>query len=506
VIEPERIVVATVFENRHPYSSEAEILFRTLNAYGGGLAQARKFACSVGDADPFVAEVLSDLGVEVITVKTFDERCPHANKIAMLELASEGDYLLALDTDIAVAADPTPWLDSECVVAKPVDQDPIGLASWPELFAARGVTIPPSRHLTHFTALPTIPYFNSGVIGLPTRYCAPLLEEWSEGVRWLLDSYDQLPATFAKNRFFTDQFAFALALARLELPVRALPLELNFPTHTRVHPLFEPDRCRPVLIHHHHRFEPSGVLLPGSHQRPNSEIARINDELSRDPEAPLEGDATTSPARRDATPDRTPRPGQAQFDNQKFWNERYSTNMALGSGIGSRGDVAEQKRALLQTVIDEHRVTSILDVGCGDTEIVRKLTFDGSYIGIDIAEVVISRNSDLAPDWEFLHGDFVTIVRDQPLAADMVVCMDVLIHQHDSDYYAAFVQELVGATRLVGVIAAYDEVPPAHYASQITAYHGPITDMLRLYGATDVRVVDEYRGTAVVLFGPPERG
>lgn len=261
-----------------------------------------------------------------------------------------------------------------------------------------------------------------------------------------------------------------------------------------------------MLVHHHHRFDPSGVLLPSSHEQPNAEIERINAELSRDPGTPQDAGASAPQTQIGAAAEPAPRPGQARFDNQKFWNERYATNMALGSGIGSRGDVAEQKRDILQQVIDEHAITSILDVGCGDIEIVRKLRFSGEYTGIDLAEVVLSRNAKLMPRWHFAHGDFVSLAEAEPLRADMVVCMDVLIHQHDPDYYARFVQNLVHATRTIGVVAAYDAPPPTAYSSQITAYHGPITATLRACGASDVQVMDEYRGTAVVFFGPPEDG
>jgi len=43
------------------------------------------------------------------------------------------------------------------------------------------------------------------------------------------------------------------------------------------------------------------------------------------------------------------------------------------------------------------------------------------------------------PQWNFLHGDFTTLARERGLVADLVVCMDVLIHQHDPAYYEQFV-------------------------------------------------------------------
>lgn len=482
MLDPRRIIVATTFEDTQSLTMETEILFRTLARYGGQLAGARRIACSVGPPDPFVAEVLEDLGVELRVTERFDERCPHANKLAMLELVDEStDLLLALDTDVAIAGDPLPWLTADAVLAKPVDVETVSVGVWQQLFDTRGVRMPAARYLTAFTAATTIAYFNSGVLGVPAHLCRPLHEAWATEVRWLLDEgYDVLPSAFAERRFFTDQFALALALARLELPVRALPIECNFPTNHPLHPVLRPEERRPLLLHHHHRLQSDGQLLACDHAGANAAIERVNEELRREPDAPL--------------------PGQAEFDNRAFWNERYRTNMALGSGIGSRGEVAERKRALLQQLIDETAPRSILDVGCGDLEIVRRLRFDAAYTGVDIAEVVVERNRELAPEWRFLHGEFTVLAARERLEAELVLCLDVLIHQHDAAAFDEFVRALVHATTGEGVVAAYERPPTGGNASAITAYHGPITERLRAHGAQDVTVVDEYRGTAVVRY------
>jgi hypothetical protein len=57
------------------------------------------------------------------------------------------------------------------------------------------------------------------------------------------------------------------------------------------------------------------------------------------------------------------------FDNAVFWDERYRTNLALGSGRGSRDKFLTVKRELVRDVIARLRPRSILDVGCGDIEV-----------------------------------------------------------------------------------------------------------------------------------------
>jgi SAM-dependent methyltransferase len=408
------------------------------------------------------------------------------------------------------------------VQAKVVDNDPVGLELWPALFDARGVAIPTARYRTDYADRTTIPYFNSGVLAVPAPMCEPLLAEWGAGVRWLLDhGYDQLPVRFDQLRFFTDQFALALALASLRLPVRALPLALNFPTHEPLHVASGVDSCMPVLVHHHHRLERDGQLQASPHPAPNAAIDRVNVELRRDPDAPREQSAAAAAppvgaavhgsgaAAGASTAAPSVRAGQAAFDNESFWDERYATNPALGSGIGSRGEIAQRKLELLRTIVDELGPSTILDVGCGDLEVVRHLFADGNrqptsdgYTGVDISSVVLERNARILPAATFLHGDFVTLARERELHADLVLCLDVLIHQHDADHYEQFVAQLVRATRGLGVVAAYDAPPGPANSSAITAWHGPITELLLRVGARDVEVLDTYRDTAVVRYAP----
>lgn len=61
------------------------------------------------------------------------------------------------------------------------------------------------------------------------------------------------------------------------------------------------------------------------------------------------------------------------FNNKKFWDERYSTDIELGSGIGSKGAVLELKRKALHELVEKEKPDNILDVGCGDLELIYDL-------------------------------------------------------------------------------------------------------------------------------------
>jgi hypothetical protein len=275
-----RVLVATVAENRSPFVHEVEFLFRSLRRFGGNVSHASGLVCFVGSADPAAVERLADLGVETEVVEPFDERCSHANKIRMLETAQDFEYLVALDPDIVVARDFSAHIMGAAVAAKPVDDERLTLEQWEELFARFGLALPPARYTASFTMAETIPYFNSGVLVVPREHVQPLAEAWGLFVRKLLATTAEKPSAYEHHLFRrSDQFALALALAEAKVPFRALPLEMNFPTHHAIHPALEPDQVNPYLIHHHHRVSRTGEVLPCSYATVDAAVAAINRHL-----------------------------------------------------------------------------------------------------------------------------------------------------------------------------------------------------------------------------------
>jgi SAM-dependent methyltransferase len=115
------------------------------------------------------------------------------------------------------------------------------------------------------------------------------------------------------------------------------------------------------------------------------------------------------------------------FDNAVFWDERYRTNMALGSGAGSRGQFLTAKRDLVRDVIARLRPRSILDVGCGDIEVTRELAFDGIYTGIDLSPYIVERNREIRPDWHFVQGDFLAFAQTRALHAGDMSSLTIML-------------------------------------------------------------------------------
>ena len=97
------------------------------------------------------------------------------------------------------------------------------------------------------------------------------------------------------------------------------------------------------------------------------------------------------------------------------------------SGSGSTLEITREYRAYLQDFIRKHRVTSIVDAGCGDWSFSSTVDWAGaSYIGVDIASDVIEADRQKYEKGKitFRVGD---ITEELP-AADLLISKDVLQH------------------------------------------------------------------------------
>lgn len=188
------------------------------------------------------------------------------------------------------------------------------------------------------------------------------------------------------------------------------------------------------------------------------------------------------------------------FDNREFWDRRYADNPALGSGIGSRGDNLLHKRKIIEDYLGRVGPRSVLDVGCGDHEVLRAVACLPGYLGLDVSGVVIARNRQMFPQRRFEGLDFVACSDLQALRADVVLCTEVLIHQHRRDQFNGLLRNIVACALQGGLVSGYMFDPRPAIASDIIAWHEPITDALLRGGAKSVSVAARSLETDCLAF------
>lgn len=100
-----------------------------------------------------------------------------------------------------------------------------------------------------------------------------------------------------------------------------------------------------------------------------------------------------------------------------------------GSGPGSFEENTRSYRSVLQKLFDRGDINTILDVGCGDWQIMRHMSLPNSkrYAGYDVSELVISSNiaayASECVEFNLYDGEF-----DSLPTADLCVIKDVLQH------------------------------------------------------------------------------
>lgn len=178
-----------------------------------------------------------------------------------------------------------------------------------------------------------------------------------------------------------------------------------------------------------------------------------------------------------------------RFENRRFWNARYIEDPSKGSGPGSRGENLVLKNDLVRATIEAFGIRSVLDIGCGDLAALEKLAID-RYVGVDISNVIVERNKQLHPDWQFVCEDLAG--KYVPAPAELVLCFDVLIHQRSRQAYEAILSKALTAAERVALISGYSH---REHGWKVF-FHEPIADSIRrLLPHAKVDHLAEYRAT-----------
>lgn len=459
-------LIGCVADRTPKYLDQALRLVQSMRWFGGAANSADLIVCCVGGAPKPYHEEFARLGARVVAVEPYNTLHPHSNKLRFLQLdaASAYDQVTLLDCDTVVTQDPSPYLRAAFFAAKPADVATVTPEIFQRLFQAFQIRLPePSLRCT-VSRESIVPYFNAGVLSFSRDALRSLVPAWLEIHDRLLGQLQLLE----DRQTFCEQASLALAIAATGASVTTLGNALNFPLHFAQDPAAPPDLdIDAVIIHYHSMIDPSGQIRESGLPRVDARIRAFNQRLREEREQ--------------------------DFNNRLFWDSRYALDPALGSGLGSRGEQLDYKRGVLELVVKRYRPQTILDVGCGDLSVGSVLPERG-YLGIDVSETVIRLNIGRYPGRSFQCGDFLKM--DLPVA-DMVVCLDVLIHLSGRDVYRRFVARLVELCGRVGVIAGDDT---DQQPGPIVFFHEPLHQTLLDSGARDVRKIGAYRHVSLYQY------
>ncbi|MGH6811744.1 MAG: hypothetical protein ACREDM_05170 [Methylocella sp.] len=408
-----RTIFSFVMEPDPRFTYQAWHLARSLMEHCGADPASIHVQCTP-EVDARRRRLFEELGCNVHEIARFGDG-RFCNKLNQLDSFRGLDFGLAvlLDTDTIVTADLRPFLSDTEILGKIVDAANPPLASLREIAAASGLQEQPRVcHVDHGREKETFyGNCNGGFYSIPRRYCEILSAEWRRWALWLLANNEPLRRAGRAVRH-VDQVSFWLAIQHASLPFKAAPSNVNYFSHfDGAHEYF--DETLPIALLHYHAcsWNVLGLLeapagLPAAGQ---AAVVRANAQIGKG------------------------------FDNRVFWEMRYRHFPERGSGVGSRGDNLLYKRQLLREQGVE-TAASVLDVGCGDLEVVKTLDIK-NYVGVDQSPETLTIARNARPDWVFELAPCADVS-----AAFMVLCLEVLIHQETEEAYRALMDFLADKT------------------------------------------------------------
>ncbi len=147
------------------------------------------------------------------------------------------------------------------------------------------------------------------------------------------------------------------------------------------------------------------------------------------------------------------------FSSIQYWEARYRANGT--SGAGSAGRLARFKAGVVNHFIADNRITSMIDLGCGDGSQLALFDLPDDYTGVDASSTAVAACAARFPDRRFLTLDAVAEVPP----AELTLSLDVVYHLTEDAVFTGYTRLLFGkATRFVMIYASNTDAtwPAAH--------------------------------------------
>lgn len=127
---------------------------------------------------------------------------------------------------------------------------------------------------------------------------------------------------------------------------------------------------------------------------------------------------------------------ESNFDSAKYWESRYANNGT--SGAGSYGHLAKFKADFLNRFVEDHGLTKIIELGCGDGNQLSLAKYP-NYFGYDVSETAVSRCHRLFGNDN--TKTFSTML-PQNETFDLSLSLDVIFHLIEDDVFDQYMNNL----------------------------------------------------------------
>lgn len=125
------------------------------------------------------------------------------------------------------------------------------------------------------------------------------------------------------------------------------------------------------------------------------------------------------------------------FDSKGYWEQRYASGGTSGSG--SEGENAAFKAEFLNDFVIDHTIRDVVEYGCGDGRQLDLANYP-KYVGFDVSETAVRLcEQRFAGD---PAKEFHLLPLPWPVAADLVLSLDVIYHLTEQDVYVQHMHDV----------------------------------------------------------------
>jgi len=140
------------------------------------------------------------------------------------------------------------------------------------------------------------------------------------------------------------------------------------------------------------------------------------------------------------------------FKNSKdYWEKRYA--IGDNSGSGSYGVLAELKADTINKIIDDKKIKSVSEFGCGDGNQLSLLEIK-SYIGYDVSDTIIKKCINIFSDDNTKQFKNVRDYNNEKF--DLSMSLDVIYHVVEDNLFEEYMNTLFNSSEKYVLIYSSD--------------------------------------------------
>ena len=131
------------------------------------------------------------------------------------------------------------------------------------------------------------------------------------------------------------------------------------------------------------------------------------------------------------------------YGSKSYWENRYKKGGTSGSGSYNR--LAEYKAEIINSFVEEQKINSIIEFGCGDGNQLSFATYP-KYIGLDISPTIIKYckkkfSQDFSKEFH-LHNSNFFIENKQDFICELSLSLDVIFHLIEDNIFEQYMIDL----------------------------------------------------------------